>query len=164
MTKEIRSPNFEGLSVFHLAWVSSFGFGHSFGFCRSSFGFGNCSLFNPQSRQQNRLEARGGSLALLCPVGRILQPVQHLPRFWHQQNAFRLAVRELFDADAGRIAVTKVYALARLRRNLRGQRHTGARFFETTFISTQSVNVGTMSENAPRVMFEPVPLLQKVIA
>src|SRR6266487_2562703 len=38
MTKEIRSPNFERLSVVRLP-VSSFGFRHSFGFLHSSFGF-----------------------------------------------------------------------------------------------------------------------------
>src|SRR6266496_4910225 len=38
MTKEIRSPNFERLSVVRSP-VSSFGFRHSFGFLHSSFGF-----------------------------------------------------------------------------------------------------------------------------
>src|SRR5881409_427017 len=106
MTKEIRSPNVERLAVVRLALVSSFGFRHCFGFRHSSFGFGNCSLFNPIGSWI--VLHRISSLAFLRPVWWILQPVQHLPRLWHQQNAFVLAVRELFDANAGRVAVTEV--------------------------------------------------------
>src|SRR3989442_15268649 len=89
----------------------------------------------------------------------MLQPVQHLPRLWHQQNAFVLAVREVFDANPGRVAVTEVDSLALLRRDLRCQGYTPARFFDAVFKSTESVNVRAMSEHAPRVMVEPVPLL-----
>src|SRR5437667_10706811 len=104
------------------------------------------------------------SAALFCPVWRILQPVEHLPRFGHQQNAFVLAVREPLDSNPGRITVAEVYTLALLRRDFCGQRYPRARSFNTVFKSTQSVDVRAMSEHAPRVMLEPIPLLQKVIA
>src|SRR6266487_6409787 len=51
MTKEIRSPNVEKLSVVRSP-VSSFGFRHSFGFCHSSFGFEKRSLFNKKAGQR----------------------------------------------------------------------------------------------------------------
>src|SRR6266566_1650589 len=51
MTKEIRSPNVEKLSVVRSP-VSSFGFRHSVGFRQSSFGFENCSLFNQKAGQR----------------------------------------------------------------------------------------------------------------
>src|SRR5438093_10799963 len=94
----------------------------------------------------------------------MVQPVQHLPRFSHEQNAFVLAVREFLGANPGRVAVTEVDSLALLRRDLCGQRYARTRFFDTVFKSAQSVDVGAMSEHTPREMFEPVPLLQKVIA
>src|SRR5207247_6387412 len=58
MTKEIRSPNVEKLSVVRSP-VSSFAFRHSFGFRHSSFGFENCSLFNQKARQRTGEGGRG---------------------------------------------------------------------------------------------------------
>src|SRR5437773_9564175 len=85
------------------------------------------------------------------PVWRMVQPVQHLPRFSHEQNAFVLAVREFLGANPGRVAVTEIDLLALLRRDLCGQRYARTRFFDAVFKSAQSVNVGAMSEHAPRV-------------
>src|SRR6266446_9029426 len=58
MTKEIRSPNVEKLSVVRSP-VSSFGFRHSVGFRHSSFGFENCSLFNQKAGQRTGESGRG---------------------------------------------------------------------------------------------------------
>src|SRR5439155_19488980 len=69
------------------------------------------------------------SAALFCPVWRILQPVQHLPRFGRQQNAFVLAVREPPDSDPGRVTVAEGYTLAFLRRDWCGQLYTRGRAF-----------------------------------
>src|SRR2546426_11046090 len=52
MTREIRSPNVEKLSVVRSP-VSSFGFRHS------SFGFENCSLFNRKAGQRTGESGRG---------------------------------------------------------------------------------------------------------
>src|SRR3989442_5934537 len=61
MTKEIRSPNVEKLSAVRSP-VSSFGFPHSFGFCHSSFGFENFSLFNQKAGQRAGESGRGWSV------------------------------------------------------------------------------------------------------
>src|SRR5438876_5861161 len=128
------------------------------------FRYGNGSLFNPQGPPKNRWGEAGGSWALLRPVWRILQPVQHLTRFCHQQNAFVLAVRKLLDANPGRVAVTEVDSLALLRRDLCGQGDPRARRFDAVFKRAQSVCVGAMREHASGVMLEPVPLLHKALA
>src|SRR2546427_12855263 len=94
----------------------------------------------------------------------MVQPVQHLTRFGHQQNAFVLAVREILSSDAVRVAVAEVDLLAPIGRDLCGQRYPGARLFDAILKRAQSVNVRAMGEHAPWVMLEPVPLFQKVIA
>src|SRR5436190_9541789 len=86
------------------------------------------------------LRTGGGSWAFPCPVWRILQPVQHLSRFRHQQYAFALAVCELFGANPVRVAVTEVDTLALRRRDLGGQCYARARSFDSVFKSAQTIN------------------------
>src|SRR5436309_1205489 len=94
----------------------------------------------------------------------MLQAIKLLPRLGRQQNALVLAVRKILNPDAVRVAVTEVDTLALLRWDLGGQGYTRAWFFDAVFKSAQAVNVGAMRKHAPRVLFEPVPLFQKVIA
>src|SRR6266571_335805 len=60
MTNDERNPKLEcrKLSVVRSP-VSSFEFQHSFGFRHSSFGFENCSLFNPKAGQRTGESGRG---------------------------------------------------------------------------------------------------------
>ena len=47
---------------------------------------------------------------------------------------------------------------------MRGQRHLDAAFLDAVFIRADAPDVSRVREHAPRMMFEFVPLFEKIIA
>ena len=85
--------------------------------------------------------------------------IQNLPRPWHKQHAFILAIRVILHADGLWIAISEIDLPADLFRNARGQRHMRTRRFHAVFERAEPVHVRGMRENTPRVMLECTPIV-----
>ncbi len=92
-----------------------------------------------------------------------MEAEQHLAGFLYQKNAFVFSVSEVFHPDFVRISIAEIDFPAKLGGKVSGQSDLGSRFFYAVFIGADPMDVGGMGKHAPRVIFEFVPLLQKVI-
>src|SRR5262245_45347731 len=108
----------------------------------------------------------GGSSQSSCGNRSWLYTIQHFTCFWHQQDPFRFPAFPFIEIDYIRVQVAEVEGLAPFFRNLCCQCDIDARRFNGLLgiISTDSSQVRAVGDDAPRMMFEPIPLLHEIIA
>jgi hypothetical protein len=94
----------------------------------------------------------------------MLELEKHLTCLGNQQHAFVFSIREFLGANALRIAIAQIDPAAGRFRNGRGQCDLHAASFDAVLECADAADVGRMREHAPGILFEPVPLLQKIIA
>lgn len=106
-----------------------------------------------------------GALLLTCggPVRAVFEVVEHFAGFGDIEDAFSLAVLEIFRADTGGVAITEVDFPAGGFGDASGEGDLDATIFDAVLEATDAAHMGRMGQDAPRVMGEAVPLLEEVI-
>src|SRR3954470_15302966 len=103
-------------------------------------------------------------LGAASPLRLLAKMKQHLAGFRHEQDAFVFPVCVIFGPNRLRIAVTKIDFTASLCWDARGQSHLGAALLYAAFKRANPAHMRRMREHTPRIMFEQLPLIQKIIA
>jgi hypothetical protein len=103
------------------------------------------------------LLTRGG------PVRAVFEVVEHFAGFGDVEEAFVFAVLEVFEADAGGIAIAEVDFPASGFRDAGGKGYLDATIFDAVVEGADAANMGRMGQDAPRIMGEAVPLFEEII-
>src|SRR5437870_8375320 len=90
------------------------------------------------------------------PLWRIFELEKHFARLGHEEDAFPLAIGEVFGSDGFGIAVAKIDLATFFLRDLGSERDFDAAFFDSIFIGADAANVRGMSKDTPRNIFKLV--------
>lgn len=88
---------------------------------------------------------------------------KHFTGFRDEEDAIVFAVGEVLRLDGVWIAVTEIDSFTGGLGNLGGKGNLGTAFFDAVFEGAETTNMGRMGEDAPRDIFEAVPLFEKII-
>src|SRR4051812_36109675 len=107
--------------------------------------------------------ARAMELNASRPLRLLAKVEKHFTRFRYCQNAFLFAVGVIGGPNRRGIAIAKIDPVTGLFRNGRCQSDFYPALLNTVLECAEAADVSGMSENAPGVMLETVPLFEEVI-